>query len=179
MCGYFAVLKRLFTHELFTHELFTHELASGTSICNSVITLNHKIAGGAYRDESLVFYNIHRCLYKSEDDPIASRCLLHSMADHGLISGSVSVSNRLGRIDNISQFFLFLRSEIDVPGSPILLQTVSLGRTRDGNQALRRYPGQCNLGQRTALSSGDFLDLFHDSFVLVEVLALEFWYCRP
>lgn len=101
------------------------------------------------------------------------------MADHGLVSGGVSISNRLGRIDNFSQFFLFLWSEIDVPRSPILLQTVGLGRTRDGNQALRRYPGQCNLGQRAALSSSDFLDLFHDSSILVEVLALEFWYCRP
>lgn len=115
---------------------------------------------------------------KSEDNPIASRCLLYSMPDHGLVNGSVSMSMWLGRIDNSPQLLLFLRSEIDVPRCPILFQTVSLGRARDGNHSLRRHPGQCDLSQSAAFSSSDFLDLFYDSSILVEVLALEFWYCR-
>lgn len=49
-----------------------------------------------------------------------------------------------------------------------------LRRPRDGNHTLRRNPRKRNLRCFASLTLSQFLDLGHDGFVLIEVLALEF-----
>ena len=100
------------------------------------------------------------------------------MSHLGLNRFTISVPNRLGRVNDMSHLRQLFLCQINIPRRPILLQSTRLGRTRNSNHALGRNPSECNLGDLAASSRSKFLDLVHNSFVFIEVLALEFWCCR-
>jgi hypothetical protein len=71
---------------------------------------------------------------------------------------------------------LFLRQD-DITRSPVLLETLGLCRSRDGNQTLRCDPGKRNLRNGAVFPYRQLLDLVYNSLVFVEVLPLELGYC--
>ena len=103
------------------------------------------------------------------------RCLV---TDHRLSLLTVAIANWLRIVDNLPHLLLLFLREVDVPGSPILFQSLGLGCAGDWDHALRGHPSEGNLRSRAALTLGKFLDLRDDGFVLVEVLALELRDCN-
>jgi hypothetical protein len=99
------------------------------------------------------------------------------VSNHGLLRGRVAVALGLGLVDNAAHLLLLLVGQLDVARRPVLLEPLGLGGARDGDHALRRDPGQRDLGQGAALARRELLDLVHDAAVLVKVLALEFRHC--
>ena len=103
------------------------------------------------------------------------KCLV---TDHRLSLLTVAITNWLRIVDNLPHLLLLLVRQVNVPGSPILFQSLRLRRTGDRDHALRGNPRDGNLRSRAALALGQFLDLRHDGLILVEVLALKFGYCN-
>lgn len=99
------------------------------------------------------------------------------MANHGLEKSRVPFSSRLGVIHNFAHVGLLFVRQHDLTGSPILLEPLRSRGAGDGDQTLRCNPSERNLGNRAALASSKFLDLVHDSLVLVEVVTLELGHC--
>lgn len=97
------------------------------------------------------------------------------MPHHLLSKLAISHTSRLIRLKNLPHLHLLLFRQLNLPRSKVLLQPIYLGRTRNSNHPLGRHPSQRDLSQFTAPLRREFLDLFNDGFVLVEVLALEFW----
>lgn len=96
------------------------------------------------------------------------------MTNHSLVSGTISVAMRLSSINNISQFPLILLRQLNITRSPILLQAISLGGARNGDQSLRSNPSECDLTNLAALAGSQLFDFVHNCSILREVLALEF-----
>jgi len=90
---------------------------------------------------------------------------------HNLIE---PLTHRLGLFDQFAHLLQFAVGQIDIARSPVLFQPVSLGGTRNRNEALGGNPCQSKLSSRAAFAGGKLLDLVDNGFVLVEVLALEF-----
>jgi hypothetical protein len=95
------------------------------------------------------------------------------MTNHSLLSRSIPISLRFSRINNPSHLNLFFLSQINIPGSPVFLQTVRLSRTRNSNHSLGCNPSKRDLRQSAALAKSEFLNFLYYSLVLVEVFALK------
>jgi hypothetical protein len=96
------------------------------------------------------------------------------MPHHSLRLLTVPIPRRLQRIQNTPHLFLLVFRQFHIPGSEVLLKTLRLRRSRNGNHALRNHPRQSNLRQRTPFTLCQSFDLLDDFLVVVEVLALEF-----
>lgn len=103
---------------------------------------------------------------------------LRLMPHPSLLVGFISVTMGLRRVYNLPQAFLLFFGQINIPGSPVVLQPVSLGRAWNSNHALRSNPSQSDLRQGTALFLSKLLYLVYNISVLVEILALEFGNCE-
>lgn len=68
-------------------------------------------------------------------------------------------------------FFLFI--QVDVSRSPVLLQSVWLGGSRDSDEALSGHPSKSNLCDTAPFQFGQLLDLLDNGPVFVKVVALE------
>jgi hypothetical protein len=101
----------------------------------------------------------------------------HLMSHHRLRPLVVPVSLRLQRVENLAHLLLLFLRQLHIPRSEILFQTMGLGRSGDGDHALRHHPRQSHLRQSASLALGKSLDLLDDLLVVVEVLALEFGDC--
>jgi hypothetical protein len=76
------------------------------------------------------------------------------VTDQFLVSLTVSVPVRLCTVNNLSHLSLLLLAKRDVPGRPILFQSVRLSGARDCNEALGGNPCKSYLcGAMTLLSS--------------------------
>lgn len=95
------------------------------------------------------------------------------MPNHSLLTLIISISLRLGGINDLAHLGFLLISQVDIPRSPVLLQPVRLGCAGNGNHALSSNPRQGHLADRTASLACDFLDLIHDLLVGVEIFTLE------
>lgn len=84
---------------------------------------------------------------------------------------------RLSLIDNSAHFLLFFLCQFNIRRSPVLLETVYLGRARDGDHPLSSNPSERYLAGRATFPCSKLLDLFDNSFVFVEVLSLELGSC--
>jgi hypothetical protein len=96
------------------------------------------------------------------------------MPDHGLCGFGVSISLRLRGIDNPPHVVSLLGCQFDLPRIPIFFQSLRLGRTWNGNKALRSDPGESDLSDATLFLKGNLFDIFNNSTVFVKVLALKF-----
>ena len=103
------------------------------------------------------------------------KCLV---TDHRLSFLTVAITNWLRIVHNLPHLLLLLVRQVNVSGSPILFQSLRLRRAGDRDHVLCGNPSNGNLRSRAALALRKFLDLRHDGFILVEVLALEFGYCN-
>lgn len=81
---------------------------------------------------------------------------------------------RLSSIDDFAHLALFLRSQLNIPRCPVLLQASGLGGSRDSDHSLGSNPSECDLANLAAFARSNFLDCLHNFLILVEVLALEF-----
>lgn len=80
-------------------------------------------------------------------------------------------------LNNAPQLPLLILTQVHIPRRKVPLQSRDLCRARNSNHALRRDPRQRNLTDSAALTVRELLDLLHDGFIVVEVLALEFGGC--
>lgn len=96
------------------------------------------------------------------------------MPNHSLMRRPIPIPMRLRSINNPPHLQLLLLRQLNLPRSPVLLQSTSLRRSGDSDESLRSNPGQRNLTNGAALPSSEFLDFVYDCAVFVEVFALEF-----
>lgn len=96
------------------------------------------------------------------------------MTHQSLLCRSISVPMRLGLVNDPAHFLFLLLCQFNIPRSPVLLETVDLGRAGDRDHSLCSNPSERDLANRAALSGSKFFDLFDDCFVFVEVFTLEF-----
>lgn len=99
------------------------------------------------------------------------------MPHERLHHGRVAVAARPVGVHDPPDLLQLGLAQLDLPGAPVLLEPVCLGRAGDGNDPLRGHPGQRDLAGRAALAGGELLDLVNDGAVLVEVLALVLGSC--
>lgn len=90
---------------------------------------------------------------------------------------TISVTMRLSSINNPTELLLLFFSQINISRCPVLLQPLHLGRSRDSNHTLGGHPSESDLTDTATLANGEFLDLFDNGLVLVEIVALEFGCC--
>lgn len=96
------------------------------------------------------------------------------MTNHRLRTLRIPIANRLGGIDNLPHLCLLTFRQINLPRLEVLHQPRGFGGTRDCDHALSGNPGECDLRECAALAGSEFLDLFDDTLVGIEVLTLEF-----
>lgn len=99
------------------------------------------------------------------------------MPDHRPKHFVEPVSNWLCTVNDDAHLCSLILGQNNIAGSPVLFQPVKLGSPGNGDKTLRGNPAERNLGRGTSFPLCKFLDLFHNRFVPVEVLALELGNC--
>jgi hypothetical protein len=79
----------------------------------------------------------------------------------------------LRSIDDLPHLLLLLIRQLDIPGSPILFQSMGLSGAWNRNHTLSRNPRKRDLRCGAAFFRGELLHLLNNSLVLVKVFALE------
>jgi hypothetical protein len=89
----------------------------------------------------------------------------------------IPIALRPQGVDELAHLLHFLFSQFDIPGAPILYETMWFGCTRDSDHTLSCYPRQCNLCYGTLFLSRKLAESFCDLLIRVEILALELGDC--
>jgi hypothetical protein len=93
------------------------------------------------------------------------------VSSHLLASLVISITMSLCTLENLSHLCQFLFVQRNISRRKVLFQSVWLGGSRDGDEALSGNPSKSNLCDTTALFVGQLLDFLDNSFVLVKVVA--------
>jgi hypothetical protein len=117
--------------------------------------------------------NLSTRFYLSQNQIPLHALLSPSMPNHRLMRSPISLSTHLRLINDPPHLPLLRLTQLHLSTRPILLQPLFPRRPRNRNQPLTRHPRQRNLRRRTPFLLGEFLNLPHNSFILVEILALE------
>lgn len=96
---------------------------------------------------------------------------------HSQRSSRISHAVWLGLIDQAANFSYLGLSQINIPRSEVLLQSLGFGCTWDSDHALGRDPCKGDLGRCTAFFRSQLLHLVHNGKIFVKVLTLEFRDC--
>lgn len=96
------------------------------------------------------------------------------VSHQGLVRGTIAVAVRLSSIDNLAHLLFLFLGQLNIPRSKVFLQARRLGSSWNRNEPSSSNPRKRDLADGATLTHGEFLDLFHDCLVLVEVFALEF-----